>query len=159
MRNIVAGCCQFTIKPGEVQHNSDTVERMLSELAARNCLTGRRLAGWTGRGWGLCGSAGGRTGRNCGRRSLGWSRRWGWDRRLRPCRKAASHKHPHRSCPRGCSPHLRSLAFRCRTQSDASRAAKVYRLSSVVPCGHYNDSPMEESACPARNRTVAAFPG
>jgi predicted amidohydrolase len=37
MRNIVAGCCQFSIKPGEVQHNCDTVERMLSELAARDC--------------------------------------------------------------------------------------------------------------------------
>jgi len=37
MSNIVAGCCQFAIKPGEVQYNSDTVERMLSELAARDC--------------------------------------------------------------------------------------------------------------------------
>jgi predicted amidohydrolase len=37
MRDIVAGCCQFSIKPGEVQHNSETVERMLSELAARDC--------------------------------------------------------------------------------------------------------------------------
>lgn len=37
MRNIIAGCCQFSIKPGEVQHNCDTVERMLSELAARDC--------------------------------------------------------------------------------------------------------------------------
>ncbi|MGA2401239.1 MAG: carbon-nitrogen family hydrolase [Syntrophobacteraceae bacterium] len=37
MQNIVAGCCQLSIKPGEVQYNCETVERMLSELAAGNC--------------------------------------------------------------------------------------------------------------------------
>ncbi len=37
MRDIIAGCCQFAIKPGEVQRNSGTVERMISELAARDC--------------------------------------------------------------------------------------------------------------------------
>jgi predicted amidohydrolase len=37
MRDIVAGCCQFTIRPGEFQYNYETVERMLSELAAAHC--------------------------------------------------------------------------------------------------------------------------
>ncbi len=37
MRNIVAGCCQFSIKPGELRYNCDTVEKMLSELAAHDC--------------------------------------------------------------------------------------------------------------------------
>jgi predicted amidohydrolase len=37
MRDIVTGCSQFAIKPGEVQYNCDTAERMLSELADGNC--------------------------------------------------------------------------------------------------------------------------
>jgi predicted amidohydrolase len=37
MLDIVAGCSQFAIKPGEYQYNCETVERMLSELAAGNC--------------------------------------------------------------------------------------------------------------------------
>ena len=37
MQDITAGCCQFAIKPGEVQYNCETAERMLTELAAGNC--------------------------------------------------------------------------------------------------------------------------
>jgi len=37
MRDLVAGCCQFSIKPGEFQHNCDTVERMLLDLAGEKC--------------------------------------------------------------------------------------------------------------------------
>ncbi|HIJ68396.1 MAG TPA: carbon-nitrogen family hydrolase [Deltaproteobacteria bacterium] len=37
MRDIVAGCCQFSIKPGEVQRNCETAEGMLLELAAGKC--------------------------------------------------------------------------------------------------------------------------
>jgi omega-amidase len=37
MRDIVAGCCQFSIKPGEIQHNCETAEGMLLELAAGKC--------------------------------------------------------------------------------------------------------------------------
>ncbi len=37
MREIVAGCCQFSIKPGEVEHNCETAEGMLIELAAQEC--------------------------------------------------------------------------------------------------------------------------
>jgi predicted amidohydrolase len=37
MRNILAGCCQFSIKPGEFQDNCDTVEGMLLELAREKC--------------------------------------------------------------------------------------------------------------------------
>ncbi len=37
MLDIVAGCCQFAIKPGEIQSNCETVERILSELAAAHC--------------------------------------------------------------------------------------------------------------------------
>lgn len=37
MRDIVPGCCQFSIKPGEVQRNCETAEGMLLELAAGKC--------------------------------------------------------------------------------------------------------------------------
>jgi predicted amidohydrolase len=37
MRDIVAGCTQFSIKPGEFQHNCDSVEGMLLELAKEKC--------------------------------------------------------------------------------------------------------------------------
>lgn len=37
MLEIAAGCCQFSIKPGEVQYNCETVEGMLLELCARGC--------------------------------------------------------------------------------------------------------------------------
>ena len=37
MRDIVAACCQFSIKPGDVDANLSKVERALSELAERNC--------------------------------------------------------------------------------------------------------------------------
>lgn len=37
MRDIIAGCCQFAIRPGEIQYNCETVERMLSELSAVHC--------------------------------------------------------------------------------------------------------------------------
>ncbi len=37
MHNIVAGCCQFSIKPAEVDENLFTAERMLEEIAQRNC--------------------------------------------------------------------------------------------------------------------------
>ncbi|MHC1727086.1 MAG: carbon-nitrogen family hydrolase [Syntrophobacteraceae bacterium] len=37
MHNIVAGCCQFSIKPADVRENVLTAERMLAEVARRNC--------------------------------------------------------------------------------------------------------------------------
>jgi len=37
MQDIVAGCCQFPIKPGEFQDNCDTAEGMLIELAKEEC--------------------------------------------------------------------------------------------------------------------------
>lgn len=37
MRDIVAGCCQLSIKPGEVQYNCETAEGMLLELSAGQC--------------------------------------------------------------------------------------------------------------------------
>ncbi len=37
MLNIVAGCCQLSIQPGEVQHNCEAAEAMLLELAAGKC--------------------------------------------------------------------------------------------------------------------------
>jgi predicted amidohydrolase len=37
MQDIIAGCCQFAIKTGQIPHNRETAERMLSELAAEDC--------------------------------------------------------------------------------------------------------------------------
>lgn len=37
MRDIIAGCCQFSIKPARVDENLATVEGALSELAKRDC--------------------------------------------------------------------------------------------------------------------------
>ncbi len=37
MRDIIAGCCQFSVKPGDVDANLITAERALSELAAQDC--------------------------------------------------------------------------------------------------------------------------
>jgi predicted amidohydrolase len=37
MKDIVAACCQFSIKPGDVDANLSKVERALSKLADRNC--------------------------------------------------------------------------------------------------------------------------
>jgi omega-amidase len=37
MRDIVAGCCQFSIRPGEVRRNCETAEGMLLELADAKC--------------------------------------------------------------------------------------------------------------------------
>ena len=37
MRDIVAGGCQFSNKPGEVQRNCETAEGMLLEPAAGKC--------------------------------------------------------------------------------------------------------------------------
>lgn len=37
MQDIITGCCQFSIKPGDIETNLATVESMLSDLAARKC--------------------------------------------------------------------------------------------------------------------------
>lgn len=37
MRDIIAGCCQFAIKPGDIDTNIAKAERALSDLAERNC--------------------------------------------------------------------------------------------------------------------------
>lgn len=37
MQDIITGCCQFSIQPGDIEANFSTVEAMLSELATRNC--------------------------------------------------------------------------------------------------------------------------
>lgn len=37
MEDIIAGCCQFAIKPGNIEANVATAERALMDLADRNC--------------------------------------------------------------------------------------------------------------------------
>lgn len=37
MLDVIAGCCQFSVKPADIDANLGTVERALTELADRNC--------------------------------------------------------------------------------------------------------------------------